>query len=114
MNFMENSDWAALESRIEKLKYKIIKPQNKIRNNSKKLYTERNSKTKIISNKQYRPNHKRYQSAVDTSRMQLFISSEHYQSELLQILKKHVVHNNSLSKDITSLNNRFIVSNSNF
>ena len=114
MNFLENSEWTALEKRIEKLKCKIIKPKIKIRSSSKKLQTVKNVSKKITPKIQHRPNHKRNRSSIEASRIELFISSEDYLSEFLGIIKKHFVRDDSLSKDIKSLNKKFIVSYSNF
>lgn len=101
-----NEEWKELEKRIETLRGKITRPSSKRRRNLKKQ-EKKKKKTEILQVR-----HKRHQSELEVSRIELFISSEEYFSELLSIIKKHYIRNSSLSHDISALNHKFISSNS--
>ena len=111
MNFNKNTEWTALEKRIENLKCKIMKPKRR-KNSQKNFKFEKKISSKHIYNNSPQ-NHRRNRSGIESSRIELFISSEEYLSQLIKILKKQYNKSKSFSEEINDLNKRFILSNSN-
>ena len=105
VNLKENAELGALDKRIENLKKKILKSNNS--NKSKKIFKKPCIKPKFFQENAASYNKKN----LEVSRIGLFINSEDYLRDFLDIIKKHCYANHNFSEDIEKLNDSFIHNN---